>query len=544
MSIGVQGVLVVSMLVTAAVTPLVTTAVLSSYRRAVVRSMNVTRGASDGQKGADSPNRKNARPRTSSVPVAAPIRVIDARVADVHPVRSRTAWLRARARAGDNAMVYTIGGAVFALVAGIAWRAAGDVAVSLPGLVPVVLLLGWPALPTWVTVASPRPATVLAVWACYLLAAVLPTGSVLPAGEAVELVAVFVLPPAVALLAVSGRRMRAVGPFLAVPVFGATTALLLGPWLAARLMLAEVPLVVAVGVALAVGAVLAAAGLAYLMWCADRYVRRRVSDEMVLVAQRWFLVAGWCSLLLLPRSPLTAVGIWVGYLGLRVVCAVGLRAAGPATAPVRLLLLRTFGTPRRGESLLRLLGTSWRYVGPVQMIAGPDLVSAGLEPHEFLDRVRGRLSRRFVGDGADLAVRVRELDPTPDPDGRYRVHELFCHADTWRAALVELVHRSDVVLVDLREFDGNRAGVDHEIRQLLRLVPLDRVAALVDPTTDETLLRSVLDDAWRGLSAGSPNAVLPSPWTMLRLPAGGEPDPAVLLWVLTRALPDRTPSPT
>jgi hypothetical protein len=542
-SIGVVDLLVAAMLVTVVATPVAALAVLRSYRRAVERSMRLTGGGS-----APAPNALTG-PVSVSGPVAghggtrgpAPVRVVEAAQVDVAALREEPHRRRARARMTRNALVHAAAGALFALVAASCWQASGDDPGGPVTMLTVALLLGWPVVPTLLTVMAPGTRVTVAAWAVYLGTTVLLLGLRLPVPEAVELLTLFVAPPAAALAAVSGRRLRAVGPFLAVPVFVASAAVLLAVWGSNRLMLSGLPLPVALLVASAGAVAAAGCGFGYLAWCAGRYVRRQVSDEMVLIAQRWFLVAAWCSLLLLPRGGGPALGIWAGYLLLRVGAAFGLRAGGPGGVPVRLLLLRTFGSPRRGESLLYRLGTHWRYVGPVQMIAGPDLVSAALEPHEFLDRVRGRLARRFVADDADLAERLADVDTAPDPDGRYRVHELFCHQDTWKAALAALVRRTDVVLLDLREFDARRSGVTHEIRQLMHLVPLERVVAVVDGTTDHALLRAVLDDAWAGLAATSPNAVDPREWTMLRLTDGSGPDPAVLVWLLTRGLGEAAP---
>ena len=67
------------------------------------------------------------------------------------------------------------------------------------------------------------------------------------------------------------------------------------------------------------------------------------------------------------------------------------------------------------------LSKRWLRVGSISMIAGPDLVTSTVEPHEFLDFVGGDLSRQFVRGGDDLERRLREMAHGPDPDGRYRV---------------------------------------------------------------------------------------------------------------------------
>jgi hypothetical protein len=175
------------------------------------------------------------------------------------------------------------------------------------------------------------------------------------------------------------------------------------------------------------------------------------------------------------------------------VALVARRTAVPP--PARLLLLRTFGDRGRSSRLLRDLTVHWRWVGSVELITGTDLATELLEPHEFLDYLRGRLRRHFVRGPADLARRVDELDLRPDLDGRHRVNEMLCHDDTWRLALAALVHEVDAVLIDLRGLTPQRTGVVYEIERLVAEVPLDRVVALTDATTDGHVLRWALDRA-------------------------------------------------
>jgi hypothetical protein len=140
------------------------------------------------------------------------------------------------------------------------------------------------------------------------------------------------------------------------------------------------------------------------------------------------------------------------------------------------------------------------------MIAGTDLVAAALEPHEFLDLLRGRQARRFIGSPGEMRGRVAELDDQPDPDGRYRVGELFCHDDMWRTALQELLRHSDCILLDVRGFTRRHEGVTYEITQLAQLVPLSRVLVLVDDDTDQYFLRATLDRARTGIDPATPDA--------------------------------------
>ena len=62
--------------------------------------------------------------------------------------------------------------------------------------------------------------------------------------------------------------------------------------------------------------------------------------------------------------------------------------------------------------------------------------------------------------------RLARRDDRPDPDGRFRVNQFFCHRNTWKPTLDRLVASCDAVLMDLRNFDENREGCRYEIRRL------------------------------------------------------------------------------
>ena len=178
--------------------------------------------------------------------------------------------------------------------------------------------------------------------------------------------------------------------------------------------------------------------------------------------------------------------------------------AGQAGAPA-LLLLRVFALGARSERLFDALGKRWLRIGNIDMIAGPDLVTTAVEPHEFLDFVGGRLSRQFVRDEADLARRFASRALGPDPDGRHRVNEFFCHDDTWRPTMLRLAQAADVVLMDLRGFTPQNQGCRYELQQLLDFVALERVVVLIDARTSRDFIESTLQNLWRTSRADSPN---------------------------------------
>lgn len=244
-------------------------------------------------------------------------------------------------------------------------------------------------------------------------------------------------------------------------------------------------------------------------WFAHRYRTRRASDQMLDIEHWWvgftvvlcvygLMQSGWLGFIMV--APLVAYYAAMFF---------GSRLADrrrPCVRPVRLLLLRVFGFDKRTQRLLDRLGGTWRFLGPIKLVAGADLAHSQMEPHEFLNFITGRLSREFIRSDNDLAQRLRASEEGIDPDGRYRVHEFFCHDDTWRLAVTRLMEATDVVLMDLRGFSTMNSGCIFEIEQLVRSVPLERVMLVINNKTDCELLRQVVEETWFGLPLSSPNA--------------------------------------
>ena len=170
-----------------------------------------------------------------------------------------------------------------------------------------------------------------------------------------------------------------------------------------------------------------------------------------------------------------------------------------------LLLLRVFSLGKRSERLFDVIGTYWRYIGNIRLIAGPDLLNTTIEPHEFMDFLSGKLARRFIADSKTLDLRFAEMDLKKDHDGRFRVNDFFCHDDTWKTVLARLVGASDVVLMDLRGFTPHNAGCIFEIRALIDSIPLHYAIFIIDDTTDESFLRQTIQQAWENMKSTSPN---------------------------------------
>src|SRR5262249_4376535 len=87
----------------------------------------------------------------------------------------------------------------------------------------------------------------------------------------------------------------------------------------------------------------------------------------------------------------------VAFAAYKIITTVGFKAvhlrttSGNSDAP-RLALLRVFTLGKRAERLVEALATHWRYVGSIQLIAGPDLARVTIQPHQLRACLQGRLA--------------------------------------------------------------------------------------------------------------------------------------------------------
>lgn len=333
-------------------------------------------------------------------------------------------------------------------------------------------------------------------------------------------------PATVLLLAFLARRIRAVGPlvisFTVVAVMGSQIGLdLVGR--DQRLL----RLVVNIGSRLGLSgqaifyalifagfAAFAVVGWIVLQWIRRRYERKRISDQSLTFDSIWLLFG------IAQSIEMVFDGWWwiftgpVAFVAYKLAARVGFGIAGvnrsSASSPPRLLLLRVFSLGKRSEKLFDALGKHWLREGSVRMIAGPDLATSTVEPHEFLDFLTGKLARRFIDGPKTLDLRLSEMDTRPDWDGRFRVTDFFCRDDTWKMVLARLIGESDAVLMDLRGFSQQNAGCRYEIEELLNVASIPRLVFVIDDTTDAALLERVASDGWKRLRAESPNRQQPS----------------------------------
>ena len=374
------------------------------------------------------------------------------------------------------------------------------------------LIFSWPIVPTLIALSPVGRRERWLIWAGWLaLLLVLLTIGHLPIAQSLSLLASLVALPLIFMLASSARAVSGaawlVAPALvivglaALELFPIVALLFDGVW---------------VGV-LALPFITRALGLLTLVplhaWLLTRvYQAKLVSDETLLLLQWWFVATVGFASFLAPVGAYAAALAFTPYAAFLVILLIAVLVLRPRRdSAVRLLLLRTFGARRRSTRLLREVTRQWRWVGSVELITAPDLATEALDPDEFLDFIRFRLSRRFVRDQSTVGRRLAELDVRPDRDGRYRINELMCHDDTWRPAVEAMISGVDVILLDLRGFGAQNAGVVEELERLVALVPLHKVVALMDDSTDASALRGALLRASAAAPPSSPLALDSAP---------------------------------
>ena len=229
-----------------------------------------------------------------------------------------------------------------------------------------------------------------------------------------------------------------------------------------------------------------------LSWLSRHFERKAFSDSQLLVDSWWLIVVFQQTVSFANYFGWGGLAGLLAFVAYRSVVALGLtfwRTANSGAGGGRLLLLRVFGFQRRTERLFDLIAQRWRLRGSVKLIAGPDLAMRTIDPADFIAFVGGRMQRLFLRSTRDLTKRIGRLDEARDPDGRFRIGKFYCHEDTWRPTLSELLLQSDLVLMDLRGFSAANSGCEFELRQLAASGLLPRTLFVIDDATDIGLFK-------------------------------------------------------
>lgn len=520
------------LLLAAALAWAVSLGLLSLYRRAVLRSMRtrVNVGATPLTVSAPSPSPVSTMPTfafltsSSAMPVVSAARTLYATI-------SRAPWW--------TAAIYAIAGSAYAVVMAATFLMSSKIVGSPLRFLVLFWLYVWPVVPATNIILMPRRRTQLGVTGVYfLLFAALGTlalagSKTLSWGQVAVLWLVVNLLPTLLLLTFLSRRVRAVGPlvlsFMLLALTGSNVALTIA-WSNGSVLSALNTIGYALGLSalgtilllIAVGfAVFSLIGWLMLRMIRIRYERKQLTDQSLTLDAMWLLFAIVHPIGFVFNGAAWMLSGLLAFTMYKIVVKAGFLLSARKGKALRycatLLLLRVFSLGRRSEQLFGALATYWRYGGSIRFIAGPDLATATVEPHEFLDFVNGKLGRRFIDGEPGLKQRLAEEERAPDYDGRFRVNDFFCRDDTWQMVLSHLVKESNVVLMDLRGFAPQNAGCIYEINELINVAPLTRIVFVMDETTDEPFLRHTVQQAWNLMGPASPNqSTSPGPLLLFR----------------------------
>ena len=494
---------------------------LRRYRRAVIRSMQRrTRSDISTPTGFLPPGERLKPPESTPV-----FNFVDTQTLGATVFKSSFLYKKIRLRPWLVAVIYAVAGLCFAATMTAAFLLSSKMALLPWRFLYLTWANAWPVVLTTNLVATVTGRGRVIVLGVYLFAGIA-LGILLhnrsPDLTILQLAYLWInanLIPSLLLLFFLNRRIRAVGPlllvFMIVGAMGATSLVSVAgnnP----KLLRAIANFAHSIGLGAAgtmwglhlLGfAVFALAGWVVLDSLRQMYEHKKMSDQSVAVDTIWLTFGIVNSMGLVFEGARWIVSGLVAFAAFKIVTALGfflLRGQKNFAAP-RLLLLRVFALGRRSEHLYDAVGKHWRTAGSIQMIAGPDLATTTVEPHEFLDFVTGKLARRFIDSGQTLDLRIEQMDLAADNDARYRVTEFFCHDDTWKITLGRLADESDAVLMDLRGFSQNNAGCIFEINELFNLVPLQRIVFVIDESTDQQFMRNTMQMAWQQIKEHSPN---------------------------------------
>lgn len=222
---------------------------------------------------------------------------------------------------------------------------------------------------------------------------------------------------------------------------------------------------------------------------------------LIIIPQGFYLLIGKDNQVILPLFVLVAI-----YLASRLLLFLALRSRFPEErSNKQLLYLRVFARNRDAEILFKAITHQWRFIGPVLGIGGPDIATAYIEPIDFLQFLGFRSIRQFIKTKIEITQSIQDLDNKTDPDGRFRINNFYCNADTWKQTVSELFPQCSTILIDVRHFNPNNKGVLFEIEQMIQSIPLQKILFIYDETTDQKALNRYIDEFATKVPIGSPN---------------------------------------
>jgi len=243
-----------------------------------------------------------------------------------------------------------------------------------------------------------------------------------------------------------------------------------------------------------------AAGLGLGVWLlrgvAERHARGTLSERIFALDIWWlqYTLAQACVMGISLGSGAAVVALLSFAIGRWIAGRALGRLDASEALPLRLLLLRVFGNSRRSERLFEQLVQAWSPLGSIELIGGADLALQQVSPLDFLAFVTGRLRERFGQAPSEAAARLAKPS-TRATDGSYPARQTFCHADVWEPTMHHLLAASDAVVMDLRQFQAQRAGCRVELEALARSGSDRPIVLVTDASTNLPLVRQLLADA-------------------------------------------------
>ena len=524
MTSNLPGLVLLILIIAVPIALLSSIALLSLYRRAVIQGMR--RRAQAEISGPPTQEVQSVLP-PQPVQTQLDIAVVDS--ASILQENSFTRGLYANLIRGpwQAAMVYALAGLCYALVTTIIFLIA-----TKSGFRPLSFLIifwyyAWPVVVTACLVAAATWRTRLIMFGMYFLT-ILVLGIMTLINNSLSswLQIIFLwfltnFPAALLLLLFINRRFQAVGPLVLTFMILAVTGSVLLPRIVNDNETLR-RLIVHIGVSAGLGGFGIFVGLSLLGfvlfgtvgWLVIQgigrwYQQKKISPHSITIDSIWLLFGIFQAIGLIFEGERWFLISLLAFIVYKVVSWFGFswqqRQFPTSQQKLNLLMLRVFSLGKRSERLFDMLAMYWRYIGNIRLIAGPDLATSTMEPHEFMEFLSGKLARQFIDNSQTLDLRISEMDLEPDYDGQFRVNDFFCYDDTWRMVLSRLVLESDVVLMDVRGFSSRNAGCIFEITELINVMPLGQVLFIMDGTTDEAFLRQNLKQAWENMKSTSPN---------------------------------------
>lgn len=499
-------------------TALVSFLILWIYQRAVLRAMNIPAGVAlftqDNGRGESAGRKSNP----------AEISLVDSSLQPGKIPAGESIYRASMKSLNRMAIVYSFGGLMYAAVLSVAWIIASDAVFSPTLFILMLACFSWPLV---MAMSFVNPLIRIRLWIFYFIILILIIIYALarnPDSRFIQLAFLWMslnAPGTLLLVLFLFRKIRAVGPivlaFLVTALTGSVAVINYAGSdegllqnitnIGNRLNLGAsmiVFLLVVIGFGL-----FGIVGWQLLRWLGRRYQNKKMSDRSILLDSVWLLFCVVQTLTLVFEGWLwvfTGLAAFIVYkLTVKAGFYLSFRKVGNITKGRQLLLLRVFSLGKQSERLFDRISGIWLRGGSISLIAGPDLATSTLEPHEFLEFMGGRLGRQFVSGQEDLEKRLVLKDDRPDPDGRFRVNEFFCRADTWQMTMQRLAGECDAVLMDLRSFSRMNQGCIIELRHLLNHVPLGKICIIADGTTDRVFLEETIKSIHSQITPSSPN---------------------------------------